>query len=153
MDYNEQKSQQTQDAEIIGLTALETLFRVVVIFPLLFLVWTLIFPASAAQFYYDIRNNLQAYIAYDRAVEKASGEEQVNLRIQCVNLALMLVDEGEEYNDEIIKHTEKFLFSDECLYRAVKIDDYALVSTAPILHPSIYGFDRCIICRGAGSRH
>ncbi len=138
MQYDERQS--TNETEIIGLTALETLFRIVVIFPLLFVMWTLIFPSSAAQFYYEVGNNPRAYICYDRAVEKASGEDEVNFRIKCVNLALLLEGESDEYNAEVIKHTEKFLFSDACLDRAVKIDDYSIVSTSPLLHPSLYGY-------------
>ena len=140
MERNERQSKAQSETELIGLTALETLFLMVVVFPLLFVMWTLIFPSASAQFYYEVGNNPRAYICYERAVEKAKGEEEVNLRIKCVNLALVLAEESSEYNEEIIEHTEKFLFSDECLERAVKIDDYSIVSTSPLLHPSLYGY-------------
>ena len=141
MEENAKTVKNQSEGEIIAQTAIRALGAFLVIFALLFTLWTLLFPLTASDFYSDLGNSPRAYECAKVAVKTSSGEDKTNAKIKCVNYAITLYGENpDSYANCLIDDTADFLLDSACVARAKKIDDYNISQTAKSFHPAIYGY-------------
>lgn len=129
------------EGEIIAQTSIRALGAFLVIFALLFTLWTALFPLTASDFYDEMGNLPRAYECAKTAVKTSSGADRTNAKIKCVNYAISLYSQNPSaYADCLIADTADFLLDSDCGARAKKIDDYNIASTPKSFHPAIYGY-------------
>ena len=120
------------DASVIAVTAVKTVYWLIVAFALSFTLLRLIFPAAAMDFYDSIGNIPRAYDCARLAERTSKGEKRVNARISCVNYSIALFDGyGKEYAGEVAENTARFL-SDG--------DEYNVGSATKSIQPNLYSY-------------
>lgn len=141
MEENAKTVNNQSEGEIIAQTAIRALGAFLVIFALLFTLWTVLFPLTASNFYDEMGNLPRAYECAKTAVKTSSGADRTNAKIKCVNYAISLYSQNPDaYADCLIADTADFLIDSDCGERAKKIDDYNIASTPKSFHPAIYGY-------------
>ena len=129
------------DASVIAVTAVKTVYWLIVAFALSFTLLRLIFPAAAMDFYDSIGNIPRAYDCARLAERTSKGEKRVNARISCVNYSIALFDGyGKEYAGEVAENTARFLSDGDCLRRIKLIDEYNVGSAAKSIQPNLYSY-------------
>ncbi len=122
-------------------TAVKTFCACIVVCALLAVIITLLFPLSSMRFYDDLGLTARAYACADRAARVEKGADEVTAKLYKVNLSAKLFEEkGNSYADELYASSKDFLSDNECLKRAVKVDEYNIASSAKAIRPNLYSY-------------
>lgn len=128
-------------ANALSQIAVKTFCACIVVCALIAVIATLLFPLSSMRFYDDLGLTARAYACADRASRVEKGADEVTAKLYKVNLSAKLFEEkGNSYADELYASSKDFLLDNECLKRAVKVDEYNIASSSKAIRPNLYSY-------------